>query len=253
MGKIQLILSALAIGYVSLGLFLYIFQRDYLYFPSYKYDHPHQVKTFHPDNESIEVIVLNEYHEKAIIYFGGNGEAVVNGASDHINNFPTHTIYLVNYRGYGGSSGKPEEQTIYADALHIYDELSALHSDIAVIGRSLGSSVATYIGSKREIEKMVLVTPFDSIERIAQSQYPLFPVSLLLKDKFDSISRVSAIGAKTLVILAEQDEVIPLENSLRLIQAFPVSQITVATIRGAGHNNLSGNEGYHSLMQDFMR
>lgn len=250
--KILFLFSTLTFIYVLLGALLFIFQRNFLYFPSNKYNHPYPTQTFHQNNESIEVIVLNKGQEKSIIFFGGNGEAVVNSASDHIRDFPTHTLYLVNYRGYGGSSGFPAEQTIYSDALHIYDEIKNKYSSISVIGRSLGTGVATYVASKRTVEKMVLITPYDSVESIAQSQYPIFPITLLLKDKFNSVARVDKIKAETLIVIAEHDEVIPLKNSMRLFNAFPASLITMETIKNTGHNSISRSKEFHFLLRDFI-
>ena len=251
--KIWHILSTLAMFYILFALLLFFFQRNFLYFPSSEYKHPYQTQIFHHDNESINVIVLNQGREKSILYFGGNAEAVVNNAADYIKNFPEHTIYLVNYRGYGGSSGSPDEQALYSDALAIYDQIKSKYQNVSVIGRSLGTGIATYIASKRNIEKMILITPFDSIENIAGSQYPMFPISFLLKDKFDSAGRVNEISAATLIVLAEHDKVIPLKNSMRLIDTFPASQISVITIRSSGHNSISEREKFHITLTEFMR
>lgn len=238
--------------YVLFCFFLYVYQRDFLYFPTPQLDHQHDSITFNNEGESINVIVLNEGSERAILYFGGNGEAVVYGAAEHINNFPDHTVYLVNYRGYGGSSGSPSEDGIYSDALYIYDQLAAEHRSISVIGRSLGTGVATYIAANRQVDKIALITPFDSIESLAQTHYPIFPISLLIRDRFDSIGRSADITAQTLIILAEHDRVIPAEHSIRLINAFRGDQVQVKTIRDAGHNDLSRAREYHSFLRQFM-
>ena len=100
---------------------------------------------------------------------------------------------------------------------------------------------------------MALITPYDSIQRIAQDRFPIFPTSILLKDKYNSVERINEIESPTLVILAENDEVIPLRYSVRLIEAFPEQQIIVKTILGAGHNNLSNTDEYYSLLRNFMR
>jgi pimeloyl-ACP methyl ester carboxylesterase len=96
------------------------------------------------------------------------------------------------------------------------------------------------------------VTPFDSIERLAQKRYRIFPVSLLLTDKFDSASRVPRIGAKTLVFLAEHDEVIPRESSEALIAKFPAGQVTVAIIKGTGHNTIGQSPEYVERLRRFL-
>lgn len=243
----------LAGAYVLIGALLFIFQRNFIYYPTGKYSYSYDTEFFYHDNVSIRVIVLNKGQDRAILYFGGNAEAVSNGAPEHIKDFPEYTLYLVNYRGYGGSSGMPQERSIYKDALYIYDQIKTKHTGISVMGRSLGSGVATYLSAQRAIQKMILVTPFDSIESLAQSLYPMYPMSLLLKDKYNSIDRVKNITAPTLIVTAEFDNVIPRQHSMRLINAFPESQLIKATIKNAGHNTISQNEQFHSLLQDFMQ
>ena len=162
------------------------------------------------------------------------------------------SVYLVNYRGYAGSSGSPSESALFSDAVHIYDRIVERHSSVDVVGRSLGSGVATYIASIRPVEKLVLITPYDSIRAVGQSQYPIFPVGLLLKDHFDSASRVSKVGADTLVVLAESDRVIPLESSERLIEKFPKDQVRVETIENTDHNDVTDTEGYYELLGEFL-
>jgi fermentation-respiration switch protein FrsA (DUF1100 family) len=239
--------------YILTVILLYVFQREFIYFPSAAHTHNFVTEKFASETEDLEVVVLNGIHEKAIIYFGGNAESVVYNAPGFIETFPNRTLYLVNYRGYGGSSGSPSEAAFYVDASNIYDLLEKRHTSIAVIGRSLGSGVATYLAATKPIDELILVTPFDSIERIAQDRFPVFPIPFLLKDKFDSISRIKLIRARTLVILAEQDEVIPLKYSKALIDAFQPQQVMVETIAGTGHNNLSATEKYYLHLQNFMQ
>ncbi|MBL1141609.1 MAG: alpha/beta hydrolase [Proteobacteria bacterium] len=245
---IRIVLSV----YFIFAIVLFVFQRNFLYYPTAKVIHDHEVQQYGVGENVLDVVVLNQGNENAIIYFGGNAESVVNNAKSFSQIFINHTVYLVNYRGYGGSTGKPTEKNLYSDAHYLYDVFSKQHNQISVIGRSLGTGVATFLASTRAIYKMVLITPYDSIQNIAQSRYPVYPISLMLKDKFDSASRIKDISASTLVILAEYDAVIPLKNSQQLIEKFPASQVQVETVNGDGHNNLSGNARYYYLLQQFM-
>ena len=224
--------------YLGVGILLFLFQRDFLYFPTKKVDHQFHEEIFKNDNHDINVIVINRGNKKAILYFGGNGDSVAYSASSFAENFQSHTIYLVNYRGYGGSSGVPSEEGIYSDALSIFDDLKSTHSNISIMGRSLGSGVATYVASKREIDKLVLITPFDSIENVAQSRFLIYPMSILLQDKYDSVGRVKDIRVETLVIISENDEVISFENSMNLVESFTPKQVAYEMIEGATHNNI---------------
>lgn len=247
----RLIRSILFI-YLSVALFLFVYQRQLLYYPTEEVEHSYDVIQYSNNDAVIKVIVLNKGKDDAILYFGGNGEAVIANANYFNRALPDYTIYLVNYRGYGGSTGKPTEANLYSDAEYIYDQVISEHKSLSVIGRSLGTGVATYLASIRNINRLILITPFDSILAIAQKQYPVFPISLLLRDNYDSLSRVKSINTKTFVLLAEHDVVIPLENSQRLIDAFPMSQITVEMIKGVGHNSISNKREYYDLLRRFM-
>lgn len=238
--------------YILFGILLFVFQRDFMYFPTAKAAHAFQTELFSVDQETIEVIVLNKGQPHAIIYFGGNGESVVANAPNFNNIYSNHTVYLVNYRGYGGSTGFPTEENLYSDAQHIYDTITKRHKNISVIGRSLGTGVATFLASTRSIHKMILVTPYDSIQNIAQQQYPIYPISLLLKDKYRSSNRIKDIKSATLIILAEHDTIIPPKSSAQLIKAFPPSQVKVKVIQEADHNTISYQGEYYYLLQRFI-
>ena len=92
----------------------------------------------------------------------------------------------MDYRGYGFSTGVSTEATLYRDALKLYDSVKSKHTRISLGGRSLGTAVATYVAAYREVSKLALITPFDSIVNVAQGKYPVYPVHLLLHDTFDS-------------------------------------------------------------------
>lgn len=251
--KLSLIIKSLTIIYLLLSLLLFIFQRNLLYHPSAKLNHSYQEQTFYNEKESIKAIVLNQGQKNSIILFGGNAQAIAGRAPSYLKTFPNHSIYLVNYRGYGGSSGLPSEQALYSDALHIYDTIKPIYKTVSIIGRSLGTGVASYVASKRNINKLILITPYDSIENIAKSRYPLFPISLILKDKFDSASKASNIKTNTLIILAEHDKIIPLESSIRLINSFSPAQLTVEIINNTGHVNLSDTAQFYTLLRQFLQ
>jgi len=240
-------------AYVGLGVYIYLIQRDYIYFPVGPVSHIYEEQVFKNDNESIRVTVLNRKNRDAIIYFGGNAEAVDFNASKFSSLFQNHAVFLVKYRGYGGSTGKPEEAALYSDALHIFDRIKPEYTNISIIGRSLGSGVATLVASKRKIHKLVLITPFDSLYGIAQKAFPIYPTALLLKEKYDSYSRASTITADTLIISAEFDHIVDKEHTNRLVGQFPPSQVNHEIIRDRGHNTISDNEKYYSLLKDFFK
>ena len=237
--------------YVLIGIVLFFYQRKLLYFPTAKFRHDYEQQQLIHENITLEVIVVNQGQKEAIIYFGGNAEPVVYNADKFLDIFPRHTVYLLNYRGYGGSSGQPSEKGFFADALFLFDKVLEKQTTISVIGRSLGSGVATYLASKRPVKKMALISPFDSITRVAQNNFMIFPIFLMLLDKYDSISRVKDIKAETIVLIAEYDEVIPRIHSQRLIDEFAAEQITFKIIADSRHNDISEKVEYYQLLKDF--
>ena len=242
--------------YFGLGLFLYLGQRSFIYFPvqethSKFKENKFKEKVFENEGHRIQATVLNEGSDKAIIYFGGNAENVQFNSESFSKYFSEYTLYLINYRGYGGSTGKPTEEGIYSDAIHIYNMVSKEHNEISVIGRSLGSAVATYLASEKQVAKLVLITPFDSVQSVAQSQFPIYPMSFLLKDKHDSYARAGEIKADILVIAAENDRVIKMKHTKRLLDGF-TNKARFHVIEGANHNNLSSNPEYFNLLVSFM-
>ncbi len=214
--------------------------------------HPFKEQLFFNNDIAIHVTILNKGNKKALVYFGGNAENVDYNALKFSSLFPSYTIYLVKYRGHAGSTGKPEEQAIYSDVLTIYDKIKPDYISVSIIGRSLGSGVATYLASTRKIKKMVLITPFDSIQNVAQKIFPIFPMALLLKDKYNSFNRIHLVTAKTLIISAENDRVIHKNHTNRLVSGFPASQITVKVIKGKGHNTISDSKQYYTLLSNFL-
>ncbi|WDE08137.1 alpha/beta fold hydrolase [Thalassomonas viridans] len=228
-------------------------QRTLIYFPRGAVDHGYPEQTFNNQGEMINTIVVNGGQQQALIYFGGNAEAVAFNAADFARVLSDFTVYLVNYRGYGGSSGSPNEQGLYSDALAIYDQVSRQHTGTAVIGRSLGSGIASYLAARRDISRLVLVTPFDSIEAVAQSQFPIYPMKYLLRDKYDSAARSKDIKAKVLLVIAEHDRVIRRARSDKLVEAFAPLKPQVEIIKNADHNDISQYPKYYQVIESFLK
>ncbi len=253
MKKIMKRISILLLfGYVAMGLFLYIYQRDLLYFPTPDISTPYTETVLQNEGEALKIIVLNQGHKNAILYFGGNAESMAQSSDYIAQQFPQFTIYLMNYRGYGGSTGLASEKGLYSDALKLYDTVKPKHKRISIGGRSLGSGIAVYVAANREVSKLALITPFDSIVNVAQGMYPLYPVSFLLDDQYDSLSRIKKIKAKTFIVTAQNDKVITRERTQQLIDAFDPVQLKVKMIENRGHMDISSDAKYYKIMQEFI-
>ena len=244
---------ATALAYTALAGLLYALQGFILYHPSpLQFEPDAQAITIHAGAGILHGWVVDQGHPDAVIYFGGNGEAVERDVDSLRALLPGQSIYLVPYRGYGPNSGVPSEKGIEADELAVFDFVRARHAHVALFGRSLGTGVATYVASRRPIRKLVLVTPYDSILDIARGRYPLFPIAWLLKDRYESWRSAERIKAPVLAVLGADDDVIPRASSDALIAHFH-PQPAVVVIAHAGHNNLSNSPVYARSIADFMR
>jgi len=237
--------------YSVLCALLYFVQRSLIYFPQPEANSKNtNVIHVTVDNVNLNIITAKPGNTGAIIYFGGNAENVGLSVPELAAAFPDKAIYAMNYRGFGGSDGTPSEEALVKDAFFLFDHIRKNHRDIIVIGRSLGSGIAVQLASKRQVHRLILVTPYDSIQNIAASRFPAFPVRWLLKDKFESWRYAPKISAPTTVIAAEFDEVIPLKNTRNLLDSFPQGIATLIVVHNTGHNSISGNREYINALRN---
>ncbi|MFN7995758.1 MAG: alpha/beta hydrolase [Bryobacteraceae bacterium] len=242
-------LAGTVIAYVGLCAVAFFLQRSFIYFPQ-----PSSgigsaaTMTLAVPGERVLVSTLPKEGSSAMLYFGGNAEDVSLNIPSFSTAFPDRAVYLMHYRGYGGSSGKPSETALFADALALYDEVRAKRPDIQVVGRSLGSGVAIYVASRRPVTKLVLVAPFDSIVGIAASQFPYLPIRWLLRDRFESGTYARSVDAPTLILAAERDEIIPRASTDLLRSRFRPGLASLVVLPGTGHNTISNSPEYLRLL-----
>jgi pimeloyl-ACP methyl ester carboxylesterase len=187
-----------------------------------------------------------------MIYFGGNSEAIENNIVNFEADLSDYSVYLIHYRGYGKSEGKPTEDGLYSDALAIYDAIKEKYESISSMGRSLGSGVAVYLAAHREIDKLILLTPYDSIVKVAQVHYPFVPAHYVARDRFEAFQYAPGISASVLIVTAELDRVVPVERGLKLREYFSPEQVTYKMIPSAAHNNITEFEEYRQLLKRFV-
>jgi len=241
---------ALILAYAVLCGALFVFQRSLIYSPQPGSADSGVVKmTLETSGERLQVSIRPHEGRRALTYFGGNAEDVSLNMPDFAGAFPDEAIYLLNYRGYGGSTGSPSERALLLDGLALFDRVHADHPDVEVIGRSLGSGVAVYVASQRPVERLVLVTPYDSLAGIAAAQYPFVPVNWLLRDKFESGKYAPQVSAPTTIVAAENDEVIPRTSTEALRSRFREGLVSYHIVPGVGHNTISGSAEYMRLLR----
>ena len=254
-------------SWIVLVIGLYYFQEELIFLPRHMRQQVLQQIRQHPQTiEEINLtaadgtklhgwLVKNDSPEPKplIIYFGGNAEEI-SWTALQMNKLQSWSVALINYRGYGWSQGKTTQDNLYADSLAIYDYF-AKRSDInknkiVSMGRSLGTGVAVYLAAKRNLQGVVLVTPYDSILRIAQNDFFFVPVSWMLKHRFDSLSYAPSIKAPLLCIAAKYDAIIPPQHAQTLFDAWAGSKTW--ELFTAGHGSVSYNEKYWPSIVQFL-
>jgi uncharacterized protein len=163
---------------------------------------------------------------------------------------------FINYRGYGLSEGEPSEQVLRDDVNLVYDYAAARldvdPSNIVVFGRSLGAYFAVTLAETRPVSGVILATPFDSFAALGAERYPWLPLGLLLSGRYDAAALAPKIKAPALFVLAERDDVTPVENGAALARAWGGPQRTV-TLAGARHYGVERRDDYWSAVGEFLR
>ncbi len=245
----------------------YVISRKILYFPvSIDSKQLAQITARIPEAEEIRIhvgksIELHGWLLKkdwaglpTVFYFGGNAEEVSVNLADFSTRLSANAV-LVNYRGYGQSEGSPTEARLKSDALAIYDHMAKQYpldpARCVAWGRSLGSSMAAFLALERNLGKLILTCPFDSIQAVAGAYYPSWLVNLVLEDRHRTIDFAAGIASSTLVLVAPNDEVIPNRHTLRLYECLTGPKQLVP-VHGAGHNTISAFETYFDSVNTFL-
>jgi uncharacterized protein len=239
--------------YIIMCCVLYVMQDRLLYFPTPEWHSAGATALFVDSGGTrLKVWQLHGNARRALIYFGGNAEDVAAKISEFDTLFPDRAVYLVHYRGYGGSAGTPSESRLIADARAIFDSLRPRHEQIAVMGRSLGSGVAAALATGRPVVKIILVTPYDSIALVAADHFGWAPVRWLVKDSYDSAGRMKDVRVPVLVLIAARDDVILRPRSDALVAAIPSTLRHVKVFPNATHNDINLQPGYRESMREFL-
>ena len=248
------VLGIVVTVYAMLCAWVYVRQRSMIYYPA-----PEQasmvgeVIKLPVDGAVLRIWTLQRPGRRGLIYFGGNAEDVSASLREFAQALPERSLYFVNYRGYGGSTGAPTETSLVADGLAIFDTLHKDHDEIAVVGRSLGSGVAVQLAAARPVSKLVLVTPFDSLARVGQGALPWLPVSLLMKDRYESTRFAPQVTCRALLLIAAADAVIPPAHAKTLLAAFAAGRARAVEVPEAAHNDIQLWPQYYHEIAGFLR
>lgn len=240
---------ALAAVYGLIVLGTVYLQRRLMYFPDTARVTPASVDLFDVEERVLEtpdgahVIAWwgrADPGQPTLLYFHGNAGSLAT-RSERIRKYMAHGlgVFMMTYRGYGGSTGAPSEQANVADAKLAYDTLvrgGVDPADIILYGESLGSGIAVQVAAERRVGGLVLDAPFTSMVDLAVLHYPFIPARSLLRDRYETLSHIGSVAAPLLILHGEGDEIIPAAMGLRVYEAARVAK-KIVTFPGAGHSD----------------
>jgi alpha-beta hydrolase superfamily lysophospholipase len=175
-----------------------------------------------------------------VLYFHGNMTNIERYAA-FASLFTKHQydVWMIDYPGFGKSTGKATEEKMCTDALMLYDMAGKdfAQQNIIIYGKSLGTGIASYVAANRPCKKLILETPYYSMKDLARHYLFLFPVNSLLKYSFPTYKNLKRITAPVTLLHGTKDEVIPYRQSLKLVDENPT--VELVTIENGRHNNLA--------------
>lgn len=249
--NLRRLLTAALVSYLLFGVGMYLFQRQFMYFPdgsealplNYDLENFTRVPLVSGDDTAIAVWVHPAHTGmKTIVYFHGNA-GHLGYRADKFRAFAEAGFGLVavSYRGYGGSEGQPTETGLYDDAATALSyALNTLHipeNNIILYGESLGTGIATHLATTHpQIALLVLEAPYRSVEARAQELYPYLPVHYLIKDRYPQAALMAKVKAPVLIFHGTDDVIIPIQHG-RDVYAATQAPKHLAVFEGKGHTN----------------
>lgn len=166
-------------------------------------------------------------------------------------------FFLYDYRGFGRSTGEPDEEGTYRDGRAAYDYLVKTRgidpAHLILMAESLGCAVSTQLAVERKAAGLVLEAPFASIPLMASAIYPFLPARFFVRTRYDNLGKIPRLKMPLLLVQGSRDEVIPVAQGKMLFEAAPEPK-RFLSIEGAHHNDVyvMGGEGYRRVLAEFI-
>lgn len=258
------VLIYIIVGYLILLGLVYLLQERFIFkpeklHPEFKYNFDVPFKELFFDVEP--GVRINGLHFTCakplglVLYFHGNTRSI-KGWSKYVRDFYRYNydVVIVDYRGFGKSTGKRTEEKMMSDMQFVYDELAVqYHEDHLIIyGRSLGSGFAAKLASDNNPRFLILDAPYYNFKKVVERFLPFLPMRMLLRFHLRTDKWLKQVNCHTYIIHGTKDRLIPISNSEKL-QALNPRKITLVRIEGGRHNNLPSFPAYHNIIRDILQ
>jgi len=258
--KVYRWLKVLILLYCIIGIAFYYLQDRILFHPvavdkGTKYDFKQPFKEINiPYNKETNINVIQftttgaDTPRGVVLYFHGNKDNITHYApfaADFTRN--GYEVLMMDYPGYGKSTGKFSEENLYAYALVLYKlARSRWRPDqIIIYGKSLGTGVAAQLADVRDCRRLILECPYYSMTSLVRHYLPLWPVASMLHYKFPTYEHLPKVTAPITIFHGASDGVVPYSNASRLKPLLKTGDEFI-TIEGGGHNDLHDHQEFKS-------
>jgi pimeloyl-ACP methyl ester carboxylesterase len=254
----------IVIGYLVIAALVYFVQERFIFKPEklpqdfeYRYDVPFE-ELFFDIEPGIRINGLHFYCKEPkglILYLHGNSRSI-KGWAKYARDFYRYgyDVLLVDYRGFGKSTGKRSEKVLLTDLQFVYDKLLEKYEQhhILVYGRSLGSGFATKLAADNMPRYLILDAPYFSFIKVVERFAPFLPHKILLRYHLHTDKWIRRVNCHTYILHGTKDRLIPIRHSEKLQQLNP-QKITLIRIHGGRHNNLPVFPEYHNFIRDILQ
>lgn len=263
MNTLKTIAWVFVILYGIVIVLLYTLQTRFIFYPGrlepdFKFKLGDNTSEFFyrtEDGQSINGLFFTGSGSDVVLYFHGNA-GDLSGWQFVAEDFTSHgfNVMIIDYRGYGKSSGKISEKGFYLDGEGAYQHLvenGFNPENIIVYGRSIGSGVAVDVASNYPCKGLILEAPFSSLKELADEKLPLFFPSLYLKFRFDNVTKINRVKCPVIFLHGTLDTLIPPSHSKSLFKKF-IGKKEMILVQGASHNDLHTFPRYADFLKDVL-
>ena len=261
---ITTIVISLIVLYVAANFIIYFWQEKFLFKPEklpsdfqFKYS---ETKFMEYNLEPVPGVNINGVHfcldnpKGVVLYLKGNSRSI-KGWGRFAVDFTRlgYDVIMIDYRGFGKSTGKRTEEGIKRDLQFIYDEMTKQVDEkyIILYGRSLGSGFAAKLASTNNPRMLILESPYYSVKSVAKRYVPFLALSLILRFPIETYKWLKYVNCPIKIIHGTNDRLIPYKTAIKLSKIKP-ENTRLYSIIGGGHNNLYTKEEYHRMLDEVL-
>ncbi len=250
--------------YIAAGLALYFLQEKIIFHPkklppeyNFNFQVPFQEVNLPVNSEKIlnivQFTVPDSLCRGVVLYFHGNRNNIERYAPYSVNfTKNNYEVWMMDYPGFGKSTGPRTEEIMYADAETVYRLARSRFAKDSIIlyGKSLGTGIAAQLASVKDCKRLMLETPYYSFDALMGHFAFIFPARLMSKYHFPTHQYLEKVEAPVHIFHGTHDRIIPFSQSTRLKKKFP--GVALIAIKDGRHNNLSEFELYHQKLDSLL-